>query len=290
MKRISIIIVTYNSTKDIRDCLLSIYKNNDIGNALEIIVVDNKSQDIDNLKIILNEFPSVLLIENEKNGGYGQGNNEGIKKSSAPIIMIMNPDVRLFMPVFQTAISHFEDTSNLGMLGFLQYEKEGIMGNSYLPLGHSLLTFIRYLFYKRLERFNPRYLMISGACFFLRKDYFDRIGLFDENIFMYGEEYDINKRMRSASYKIEFDKTIGYIHPVHNREYSSVSENMELESFIYTRKKHGQNIKVEIINTILILYIMLVRAYFKKDKLAFVNYTNAIDFYKVALTQIIKHG
>ncbi len=102
MKKISTVIVTYNSEAHIYDCLDSLFKYNDIGDDLEVIVVDNCSQKFTDMKDrIENKYAkSVTVISNLCNGGYGQGNNVGIKASHAPIIMIMNPDVRLVMPVF----------------------------------------------------------------------------------------------------------------------------------------------------------------------------------------------
>ena len=90
MKKLSLIILTYNSEKDIYDCLDSVYKYNDIGDSLEIIVVDNNSDNyIQMQKNIMEQYPDVQIIANQKNGGYGQGNNLGIKVASAPIISIM---------------------------------------------------------------------------------------------------------------------------------------------------------------------------------------------------------
>ena len=93
MKKLSLIILTYNSEKDIYDCLNSVYKYNDIGDYLEIIVVDNNSDNyIQMQKNIMTQYPDVQIIANHKNGGYGQGNNLGIRAASAPIVSIMNPD------------------------------------------------------------------------------------------------------------------------------------------------------------------------------------------------------
>ena len=74
MKKLSLIILTYNSEKDIYDCLDSVYKYNDIGDYLEIIVVDNNSDNyIQMKKNIKTQYPDVQIIANHKNGGYGQG-------------------------------------------------------------------------------------------------------------------------------------------------------------------------------------------------------------------------
>ena len=122
MKELSLIILTYNSEKDIYDCLYSVYQHNDIGNRLEIIIVDNNSdgyvQMHDNITSL---YPNVIIIPNTKNGGYGQGNNIGIQAATAPIIAIMNPDIRLVMPVFQEMLNVFDNKQTV-MCGGKQYK------------------------------------------------------------------------------------------------------------------------------------------------------------------------
>ena len=101
-KRVSVIIVTYNSEKHIYDCLSSIYRYNDIGDLLEVIIVDNNSCNKDLMFESINRlYPQTKLIDNPKNGGYGQGNNMGVKNSLGDIILIMNPDVRMVEPLFK---------------------------------------------------------------------------------------------------------------------------------------------------------------------------------------------
>ena len=121
MIRLSLIILTYNSEKDIYDCLQSVYQYNDIGNSLEVIVVDNNSQHFTQMRDKINlQYPDVKVIANTKNGGYGQGNNIGIRAASAPIVSIMNPDVRLITPVFKTFVEVLSQDENI-MCGGKQY-------------------------------------------------------------------------------------------------------------------------------------------------------------------------
>lgn len=244
MKKISIIIVTYNSTKDIRGCLNSIYDNNDIGEELEVIVVDNKSKDIASLKEIISvDFPQVILIENTQNGGYGQGNNVGIKQSTAPIIMIMNPDVRLFKPIFRAGMNEFARDSNLALLGMQQYNEPGKKGASFLVKEPTLLNLILHKLCLPLCIYLPRVFFISGACFFIRKTDFERIGCFDENIFLYGEETDINERLLADNKKISFDRKLGYIHPMEGRGDSLITLQRGLSSALYICKKNNKSTK-----------------------------------------------
>ena len=98
---ISFVIVTYNSHSLIIDCLESIFKYNDIGENLEVIVVDNSSSEQDKMfSDISNRYGErVTLIDSGKNGGYGFGNNIGISRSHSDIVIVMNPDVRFVRPI-----------------------------------------------------------------------------------------------------------------------------------------------------------------------------------------------
>lgn len=284
MKKITVVIVTYNSTKDIKDCIESINANNDLGTDLEIIVVDNQSADVALLKSILDsKFSNVRLIENHTNSGYGAGNNIGIQEASAPIILVMNPDVRLYSPIFKKALAYFEADEKLGLLGMCQYEALNRLGNSFLPIDNTFLNFIRYLWYKKRNKFNSKYLKISGACMFLRKAHFDEIGKFDNRIFMYGEEYDITKRFNLSPYVIKFTSQIGYIHPVHNRDFNKQSEDLAFQSFVYTRHKHNQSVKKEILQKILLLYLLKLASYLNADKKRISEFERRISYYQVSL-------
>ena len=85
---LSIIVVTYNSRRHVRDCLESIQRTaGDIDH--EVIVVDNASQD-GTQEIIRNEFPKVRLIANPENLGFARGNNQGITQSQGQYILLLN--------------------------------------------------------------------------------------------------------------------------------------------------------------------------------------------------------
>lgn len=280
MKKISIVIVTYNSTTDIGGCLSSIFENNDLGDALEVIVVDNKSSDISELKTIINQdYPQVILIENDKNGGYGQGNNVGIKAANAPIIMIMNPDVRLFTPIFKDAIDVFKNES-CAMLGGHQFESISKLGQSFIPIDSSLLGLLRLKLYRKYDWFNPKYFCFSGACFFIDKRKFEEIGLFDEKIFMYGEEVDLSLRLRASDAKVVYNREIGYIHPLHGRKLSYQSLVNGYLSFLYNHTKHKQNIKKGIKELITYIYLLKIRSYLKKNKTDVQIYNKYLAFLK----------
>ncbi len=269
-KKISIVILTYNSEKDIMDCLASVYRYNDIGEALEVIVVDNNSDDV--LPIfqeIKNKYPDVLLIRNSENKGYGAGNNVGIRVANAPIIMIMNPDVRLLEPVFTSALHAFEDHSVV-MYGMKQK----------LPNGKDSVSFFWTLldnpvkaYFYMVKFFRPRdiyiqsKMFISGACFFVRKNDFEQVQLFDENLFLYAEEDDIRIRLLSLGKKqIVYDKTKTYIHFFDNREISLRKLRQLFISKCYLCQKNGIS-KDKVLRWEILYYsLVFIKAYLFSKK------------------------
>lgn len=243
-KKISIIIVTYNSENLIYECLDSICKYNDIGDALEIIIVDNKSTNGALMFSNLNEKfgNKIILINNGKNGGYGQGNNVGIRAASAPLIMIMNPDVRLLHPVFSKAVNYFE-IYNIAMLGMLQMTSANARGLSFstkLDYPAVFNVFITVIANK-LNYYNSKAMFLSGSCFFIDKSIFTKLGLFDENVFMYGEENDLHHRLNKlkSNNGIIYDKKMSYLHLSENRPLSIKTNVQMLKANLYFCEKNN---------------------------------------------------
>lgn len=175
MKKVSIIIVTYNSEKDIYDCINSIIENSDIPLAeIELVVVDNNSTDCDTmfnkLKTLWGE--DIILIKNSSNGGYGQGNNVGIRQCSAPVVLIMNPDVRLVCPIFRKAINLFSKNKNMCILGMKQWlTLDEPSSNSFTCTCrmNGYLSTILSALCTRLDIYLAKYMHFSGSCFLLTK-------------------------------------------------------------------------------------------------------------------------
>ena len=254
MKRLSLIIVTYESEQDIYDCLDSVWSHCDIQkDELEVIVVDNSPHCepmFDKLKKLYGN--DIVLIHNTHNGGYGQGNNLGIKKATAPVILIMNPDVRLLEPVFSKVLHAYEKDHRLSLYGMKQMLTPTIPSKNsfactYMMNGYlfTLLTAVC----NRLDIYLPKHMYISGSCFFIRKEMFEGIGLFDESIFMYGEEDDIHYRLlKKYGSDMVYDKHLHYIHLVKDREPDIVYEKRAFSSVLTLLKKKGQPKEVIILN------------------------------------------
>ena len=265
MKKLSLIILTYNSEKDIYDCLASVYKYNDIGEELEVIVVDNQSAAFEQMRDnILASYPLVRITQNTHNGGYGQGNNVGIRMASASIVAILNPDVRLMCPIFGSALRILE-ANDVMMCGGKQMYTPTQPGWSY-AFDYTTMSYLQLLLrniYKRLDYYDYRRMHLSGAFFFIKKKCFEQIGFFDEQLFMYGEECDIHLRLRKTfpKKKIVFLATSRYIHLTMEREFEEKRYRQLLEGDMYVCQKHNISLKRYLRTRIFALQLCKLRDY-----------------------------
>lgn len=250
MKKVSIIIVTYNSEKDIYDCINSIIENSDIPlTEIELVVVDNNSTGCDTmfgkLKTLWGE--DIILIKNTHNGGYGQGNNVGIKKASAPVILIMNPDVRLIEPIFKTTVEAFENNSELAMYGMKQMLTHTLPSTNSFTCTYAINGYIQTIMSSICNRYDyyiAKHMHFSGSCFYIRKQMFEHAGLFDESVFMYGEEEDIHYRMWKLGYtKMVYNPKLHYIHLVKERKPDLKYELKLIDVAVFQNEKKGFSAK-----------------------------------------------
>lgn len=247
MKELSVVIVTYNSEPDIYGCLEALFAHNDLGEALEVIVVDNNSRNFAHMHDDLNRLygDRVIVLSNTQNGGYGQGNNIGIRHATSPVIMIMNPDVRLVQLSFREIIDRYSADKNLAITGFKQIiNASGKRGESFALLNHypGWLRLFGGIWAKRLDCFCWRHMYFCGACFCVRKEMIEQAGMFDEQIFLYGEENDIHYRIHKtcpASYDM-YLRDIIYLHPTENRPTSEKNICMRTASNEYVMQKQGR--------------------------------------------------
>ncbi len=247
MKKLSIIIVTYNSSHEIIDCLDAIYKHNDIADALEVILVDNNSKDFELMQASVRQRfgEEVVIIQNTLNSGYGKGNNIGVSHASAPYVMIMNPDVRMLTTSFADIVKTFDNNAQLAMIGFKQMETPQKAATSFAFVAHAngFLRSWGNLICNRFDWYFPKMMYFAGACFAIRKNTFDAIGGFDEHIFLYGEENDLHWRIThlTTGNRLQYCNTIQYLHPTHHRDFSVKNIYRRIQSNMYIFRKHGIN-------------------------------------------------
>ncbi|MDP3973890.1 MAG: glycosyltransferase family 2 protein [Candidatus Daviesbacteria bacterium] len=230
---LTVIILSYN-TKDVTHrCLLKLkeaknYCEKRQGNKIEITVLDNASAD-GSAQMIKSQHPQVKLIESKENSGFSKGNNLVMKQVKTPYILLLNSDVYLAEESLNKALSYFKVNKNCDVLGArLNYSTGKLQpsaGNLPNPLnitfwilGISNLPLISQL----IGPYHPKHKSffskahpvgwVTGAFFMLRRQVYEEVGGFDENIFMYAEEVEWCKRIESKGFKIWYVPQIEVIH------------------------------------------------------------------------------
>jgi GT2 family glycosyltransferase len=216
LKKLSIIIVNYNVCYFLEQALTSVKKALQ-GIEGEVIVVDNNSVD-GSVEMVRAKFPEVVLIDNKKNVGFSRANNQGIQIARGEYVLLLNPDTLVEEDTFVKCIDFMDARPDGGGLGIKMLDGKG----NFLPESKRGLPSPWVAFYKifglaklfpRSRRFGRYHLgfldkeetheieILSGAYMFLRKSVLDKIGLLDEDYFMYGEDIDLSYRIIKAGYK-----------------------------------------------------------------------------------------
>ena len=237
MSKIGLIIVCFNSESLIRDCLDSIYRYNDIGNDLDVILVDNNSREqLSFFQMIRKEYPAeIKLVASAENGGYGKGNNLGASHTNAPYLIFMNPDVRLVKPIFTDLIRVFENNLTVGLIG-LSFA-DGSCPFYFKPEYYTVWNLFRFKSVIKKTLFNSRQLYLPGSFLMFKYEAFHCVNSFDENIFLYFEEPDISNRLQKAGYEIHWMKELEVFHLTHQRKFNEVLVRFELQSLDYYCQK-----------------------------------------------------
>lgn len=221
MKKISIIIVTYHSQRDILPCLESLFRCSDIDrDALEMIIVDNSPLAVfqETEALVREEHGSeIIIIHQPANGGYGQGNNAGIAMASARLICISNPDIVLTSAVFGKALELFAHDPVLAMVGGKQQGGPDYSFWIRPEYEFFVLTAPLQKLLNRLNLYYERYFFLSGAFLIIDKEKFLRIGTFNEDMFLYGEEADLTRRFLDQEYRTLYRKDFTYLHNMEDR-------------------------------------------------------------------------
>ena len=238
---LSIIIVSHKNLEVLKNCLDSIYLYNDIGENLEIIVVDNSPED-DIYHYIKNNYSDIIILRIE-NKGFGAANNVGAKIAKGKYLLFLNPDTILIEPIFKFAINQFEEDDKLSMFG-LKLLNENRRRN--LSFGFidkmSIISMILIRIFNKFNIYIDGQMFISGADMFVRRRDFINIGLFDENIFMYKEEADLAKRLKANGGKTRYFKSKSLIHLEGKTTNDSEAATLrKIESLKYFCEKYNLN-------------------------------------------------
>ena len=228
---IAAILVNYNSGAELKDALQSVA--NEMRDApWEAVVVDNASSD-GSADSVIAFAPHAKLIRNLQNVGFARGVNQGLAASIAPLVLILNPDCRLTTGAVATLRSQLDRHARCAIAGPRILDPDGS------PQGSArgdpdMLTGV-FGRTSRLRRALPWLAVskrnvadaggredaasvvvdwVSGACMIARRDALESVSGFDERYFLYWEDADLCRRLRSGGWHIRYVPGATAVHRV----------------------------------------------------------------------------
>ena len=225
---LSIVIVNYNLSEEIGNCLQSIAKIIDSPRVInyEIIIIDNNSPDKKILELEKrNKNKNIQFYYLDKNVGFGKGCNYGFSKAKGRYICFLNPDTLINENIFIPIIDLFESDKSIGIIGPKQQVRSpyfdfsaGFYPNiifelfNLIGLGVFAEGFIVSLITKLKKNKRLKVDWILGAAIFIRAEIFEMINGFDKDYFMFFEEVDLCKRVSGKGYKIIYSPDLRIHH------------------------------------------------------------------------------
>jgi GT2 family glycosyltransferase len=258
----TVTIVNYNTVDKLRDCLRSIAETTH-GMAIETIVVDNGSKD-GSVDMVRREFPDVRLVATGENLGFGRAHNRAMAIGTGRHFIVLNPDTVVEANTFRRLIAFMDDTPDAGACGPTIKDASGEFAHS----GHRDFTlmhvaanafnvrallpsdaFLRKHFGRWLGKVHSAYHphdalrqvdWIDGACLVVRRETYERVGGFDEKIFLNAEDWDWCYRIREAGWKIYHVPDVALQHIMHqSKEQVYVPSFVaHYRSMLYLFRKH----------------------------------------------------
>lgn len=219
---VSVVIASYNVWPYLERCLTAV-----TAQEHEVIVVDSASTD-DSPALVRERFPSVRLIELERNPGYGGALNAGFALADGEYLLALNADAWPVGDAIRDLVSFAESKPHAGVVGPRLLNPDGTLQKSLRGFPSIWRLATEYVF---LRWFAPRSRLLNsfygagfdhrsprtaeflmGAALLLRSSALDEVGGFDESFFMYSEEVDLCYRMQQAGWSVEFFPGASFVH------------------------------------------------------------------------------
>lgn len=211
LEKIAIVILNWNGASLLEKFLPSVIKNSTEDN-IELFLADNNSTD-DSIPLLIKKYPSVKIIELDKNYGFAEGYNRALTKVKADIFILLNSDVEVTPGWIQKCVQLFKDNPKIAAIQpkILSFEKPHLF--EYAGAGGGFIDKYGYPFCRGriLNQMEPdvgQYnvatpiFWASGACMFLKAEAFEKAGGLDADFWAHMEEIDLCWRMKNLGYEV----------------------------------------------------------------------------------------
>ena len=252
---VSIVVVSYNTASLLRQCLRSVRA--DRGPSREVYVVDNASAD-GSPQMVAEEFPEVVLLANRENVGFTRANNQALARISGRHACLLNSDAELRPGALAAMVSYLDEHPGVAVVGPRLVYPDGTPQSSRRRFPTVATALVESTV---LQRWCPRagvlrryYVQdvpddraqevdwVTGACLMVRREAITDVGLLDERFFMYSEELDWCRRMKTAGWRVAYTPEAVVVH----HESRSADQNLARRNILfhdskcrYFAKHHG---------------------------------------------------
>ncbi len=206
--KLTVVIVSYNVRYFLEQCIVSVQRAcKDIEH--EIFVVDNNSKD-GTVEYISRRFGNqITLIESQHNLGFARANNIAIRQTKSEYVLLLNPDTFVSEDSIKRVIEFMDAHPKAGGAGVMMHNPDGTVAMESrrgLPtpwvslqkmLGRSKRYYMSHLPWDEPARIE----VMSGAFCMLRREALDKVGMLDEDFFMYGEDIDLSCRILKGGFE-----------------------------------------------------------------------------------------
>jgi N-acetylglucosaminyl-diphospho-decaprenol L-rhamnosyltransferase len=263
MLDLGIVVVSWNTRDLLRDCLKSVQASESV--TYRVIVVDNASAD-GSADMVRQAFPDVMVIANDDNRGFPAANNQGFRALGFELgcgddvpryALALNPDTVLPPDALHDMVAYMDADERIGAAGPKLIMLDGKLDTAcrrsfptpelsfYWMIGLSRL----FPHSRRFGRYNMTYLdpdqetevdSVVGAFMVVRRAAIQRVGLFDETFFMYGEDLDWAYRIKQAGWIVMYNPrvTVTHVKRAASRQSTRAQREFYRAMLIFYRKHY----------------------------------------------------
>ena len=209
---VAVLIVSYNSKRDLEECIPSVLHSHDPGISTRLVLVDNASTD-GSAELVAQRFAQVDLLISAENRGFAGGNNLGwqhisLNYPNVKYLCLLNPDTIVKSGWLTPLVDYIETNDQIAsvqpkVMLHPQTDRFNTVGNQSHFLGFGLVS--AYGQVDRSQYDCPSWIdYASGAAMIVRVSLLHRFGLFEEEMFMYLEDADLSWKLRQSGWKVAY--------------------------------------------------------------------------------------
>ena len=222
---VDVVIVSWNVRDELLACLDSLWASTGVG--LRVTVVDNNSRD-GSADAVAAAFPGAVLLRNPTNEGFARAVNRGLRRGTAPSVLLLNPDTRLPAAAIARLCHHLDRLPGHAAVAPRLVGEDGTPQHSVYPYPSLGLSLLLATGAQRLLPSSRRAALLLegdwrsdadrdvpwavGACLLARRSVLERVGPLDEGFFVYAEDLEWCHRATRAGHPVRFVPDVTVVH------------------------------------------------------------------------------